>query len=91
MKDRKSLLDTMWVLQVVERQAGLLNSRVSILFILIRLRLFCLEKISSSYLIVFLERYNRCLFSFSCDFKYLLTNTDYFLNNNSEQSINRSL
>ena len=64
--------------QIVERQAGLLHSRVSIIFILIRLRLCFLEKISYSYLIVFLECYNGCLLSFSCNFKCLLTNPNYF-------------
>ena len=75
----------------MERQAGLLHPRVSIKFILIRLRLYCLEKIFSGYLIVFLEYNNRCLFSFSSDVKCLLTNPNYFSNNSSKQSFNGSL
>ena len=76
----------------MEWQAGLLHFRVSIIFILISLRLCCcLEKISSSYLIVFLECYNGCLLSFSCDFKCLLTNQNYFSNNSCRQGNNRSL
>ena len=75
------------VLQIEERQNGLLHSRVSIKFILIRLRLCCLEKISYCYLIVFLEYRNGCLLSFSCDFKCLLTNSIYF----SKTVVNRVL
>ena len=55
---------------------------------LISLRLCCPGKICSSYLIVLLECYNWWLFSFSCDFKYLLTNLGYFSNNSSKQGIN---
>ena len=71
MKERKFLLV---VLQIVERQARLLHSKASIMSILIRLGLCRLEKISFSYVIVFLECYNGCLLSFSYDFKCLLTN-----------------
>ena len=88
MKERKLLVAGP---QIVERQAGLLHSRVSIIFILIRLRLCFLEKISYSYLIVFLECYNGCLLSFSCDFKCLLTNPNYFSSNGSKQGIISSL
>ena len=38
-----------------------------------------------------LECYNECLLSFYCDYKCLLTNSNYFSNNRSKQGINKSL
>ena len=48
-------------------------------------------KISCRYFIVFLECYNRCLLSFSCDFKCLLTDPNCFSKNSSKQGLNGSL